>query len=409
MSEEARQIRPGTDAAANMNRSSRSTNTTTIDLVEVFGVIWHWIWLILLVALAMGTAAYGFSKFALPEEYQSTTKIYVLDKSGAGGSNSQTTYSDLQVGIQLTKDYVELIKSRTVLEAVLKDNQLDGVYTYEKFADMVDVETPTDTRIVTITVTNHDPALAQKLANDIRTRSSELIINTMQIDAVNTYEEANYPDRKSGPSCGRWAIVAALLGALIVSAVVIVRYLMDDTIKTSEDVEKYLGLSNLALIPYDKEVAAHGEDPAARKHRGLGKKHSSHGDAGSHATTSSHGAATRFGRSGDTDYRNRTDHLNRTDHSEHSFEMAYHSHTENAAEKEFPSRTARPDSAISRAVRSDPASLESGKADRKDRKAGASAGATTPMKGDLTSEIDAELVDQMLESKRAEHAHAGRS
>jgi hypothetical protein len=99
--------------------------------------------------------------------------------------------------------------------------------------------------------------------------------------------------------------------------------------------------------------------------------------------------------------------------------MAYHSHTENAAEKEFPSRTARPDSAISRtarpdsaisrAVRSDPASLESGKADRKDRKAGASAGATTPMKGDLTSEIDAELVDQMLESKRAEHAHAGRS
>ena len=301
-------------------------------------------------------------KFALPEEYQSTTKIYVLDKSGAGGSNSQTTYSDLQVGIQLTKDYVELIKSRTVLEAVLKDNQLDGVYTYEKFADMVDVETPTDTRIVTITVTNHDPALAQKLANDIRTRSSELIINTMQIDAVNTYEEANYPDRKSGPSCGRWAIVAALLGALIVSAVVIVRYLMDDTIKTSEDVEKYLGLSNLALIPYDEEVAAHGEDPAARKHRGLGKKHSS-----------------------------------------------YHSHTENAAEKEFPSRTARPDSAISRAVRSDPASLESGKADRKDRKAGASAGATTPMKGDLTSEIDAELVDQMLESKRAEHAHAGRS
>ncbi len=395
MSEEARQIRPGTDAAANMNRSSRSTNTTTIDLVEVFGVIWHWIWLILLVALAMGTAAYGFSKFALPEEYQSTTKIYVLDKSGAGGSNSQTTYSDLQVGIQLTKDYVELIKSRTVLEAVLKDNQLDGVYTYEKFADMVDVETPTDTRIVTITVTNHDPALAQKLANDIRTRSSELIINTMQIDAVNTYEEANYPDRKSGPSCGRWAIVAALLGALIVSAVVIVRYLMDDTIKTSEDVEKYLGLSNLALIPYDEEVAAHGEDPAARKHRGLGKKHSSHGDAGSHATTSSHGAATRFGRSGDTDYRNR--------------EMAYHSHTGNTAEKEFPSRTARPDSAISRAVRSDPASLESGKADRKDRKAGASAGATTPMKGDLTSEIDAELVDQMLESKRAEHAHAGRS
>ena len=229
-------------------------------LPEVFQVIWHWLWLIVLVALACGTAAYAFSKFVLPEEFESTTKIYVLDKSGAGGTNSQSTYSDLQVGMQLTKDYVELIKSRTVLEAVMKDNHLDQTYTYEQFAEMVNVQTPADTRIVTITVTNHDPALAQKLADDIRKRSGELIIKTMQIDAVNTYEKANYPDRKSAPSCGRWAVVAALIGALAVSAVVIARYLLDDTIKTSDDVEKYLGLSNLALIPFDESVMTEDED-----------------------------------------------------------------------------------------------------------------------------------------------------
>ena len=88
----------------------------------------------------------------------------------------------------------------------------------------------------------------------------ELIIKTMQIDAVNTYEKANYPDRKSAPSCGRWAVVAALIGALAVSAVVIARYLLDDTIKTSDDVEKYLGLSNLALIPFDESVMTEDED-----------------------------------------------------------------------------------------------------------------------------------------------------
>ena len=162
--------------------------------------------------------------------------------------------------MQLTKDYVELIKSRTVLEAVMKDNHLDQTYTYEQFAETVNVQTPADTRIVTITVTNHDPALAQKLADDIRKRSGELIIKTMQIDAVNTYEKANYPDRKSAPSCGRWAVVAALIGALAVSAVVIARYLLDDTIKTSDDVEKYLGLSNLALIPFDESVMTEDED-----------------------------------------------------------------------------------------------------------------------------------------------------
>ena len=259
MNEQTRQARPEA-WAENITRADRNADVMTIDLVEVFQVIWHWLWLIVLVALACGTAAYAFSKFVLPEEFESTTKIYVLDKSGAGGTNSQSTYSDLQVGMQLTKDYVELIKSRTVLEAVMKDNHLDQTYTYEQFAEMVNVQTPADTRIVTITVTNHDPALAQKLADDIRKRSGELIIKTMQIDAVNTYEKANYPDRKSAPSCGRWAVVAALIGALAVSAVVIARYLLDDTIKTSDDVEKYLGLSNLALIPFDESVMTEDED-----------------------------------------------------------------------------------------------------------------------------------------------------
>lgn len=259
MNEQTRQARPEA-WADNITRADRDADVMTIDLVEVFQVIRHWLWLIVLVALACGTAAYAFSKFVLPEEFESTTKIYVLDKSGAGGTNSQSTYSDLQVGMQLTKDYVELIKSRTVLEAVMKDNHLDQTYTYEQFAEMVNVQTPADTRIVTITVTNHDPALAQKLADDIRKRSGELIIKTMQIDAVNTYEKANYPDRKSAPSCGRWAVVAALIGALAVSAVVIARYLLDDTIKTSDDVEKYLGLSNLALIPFDESVMTEDED-----------------------------------------------------------------------------------------------------------------------------------------------------
>lgn len=259
MNEQTRQARPEA-WAENITRADRDADVMTIDLVEVFQVIRHWLWLIVLVALACGTAAYAFSKFVLPEEFESTTKIYVLDKSGAGGTNSQSTYSDLQVGMQLTKDYVELIKSRTVLEAVMKDNHLDQTYTYEQFAETVNVQTPADTRIVTITVTNHDPALAQKLADDIRKRSGELIINTMQIDAVNTYEKANYPDRKSAPSCGRWAVVAALIGALAVSAVVIARYLLDDTIKTSDDVEKYLGLSNLALIPFDESVMTEDED-----------------------------------------------------------------------------------------------------------------------------------------------------
>lgn len=245
-----------------------SDDEVTIDLGELFGVLWHWIWLILLVALAFGIAAYAFSKFVIPEEFQSTTKIYVLDKESGSG---QTTYTDLQVGSQLTKDYAELITSRTVIEKVIADNHLESVYDYSHFLSKVAVDTPTDTRIVSITVTDTDPALAQKLADDIRVVASDLIINTMQIDAVNTYEEANLPTEKSGPSCSKWAMIGALLGALLVAAIVTLQYILDDTIKTREDVEQYLGMSTLALIPLDENIV-NAEKEKGRKSKKKAKK-----------------------------------------------------------------------------------------------------------------------------------------
>lgn len=248
---------------------SSSDDEITIDLAELFGVLWHWIWLILLVALLFGGAAYAFSKFVIPEEFQSTTKIYVLDKeSGSGG---QSTYTDLQVGSQLTKDYAELITSRTVIEKVIADNHLESVYDYKTFLKKVEVNTPTDTRIVSITVTNTNPALAQALADDIRVEASDLIIDTMQINAVNTYEVANLPTEKSAPSCSKWALIGALLGALLVGGIVTLQYILDDTIKTSEDIEQYLGLSTLALIPLDENIGG-AEKGKKKKNKNNGKR-----------------------------------------------------------------------------------------------------------------------------------------
>ncbi len=236
-----------------MNENQRfapDNDEIEIDLAEIFGVVWHWMWLIVLVALAFGIAGYSFSRFVLPEEFESTTKIYVLDKNDDKGS--QVSYQDMQVGTQLTKDYREMITSRYVLEAVIADLQLD--YGYSTLKNKVAVTTPTDSRVMSITVTDYVPRNAQILADSIREHASEHIKYVMDIDAVNVVEPANLPDRKSAPSNSRWAMLAALAGAVAVAAVVILRYILDDTIKTSEDVERYLGLSTLALIPLDEGV-----------------------------------------------------------------------------------------------------------------------------------------------------------
>lgn len=228
-----------------------------IDLLEVFQILLGRIWLIISAGLFCALACFAFSKFVLVPTYESTTKIYILNKT----SESTVTYSDVQLGSQLTKDYAELINSRYVLEEVIQDLALD--MDYDVLLKKVSVSTPTDTRIVSITVEDSDPVMAMNIANAIREAASSHIQNVMDIEAVNVVETANMPTEKAGPSVVKWSLIGGIIGVLLVSAIVIIQYLMDDTIKTSDDVEKYLGLSTLALIP----VAVEETENKKKKHR----------------------------------------------------------------------------------------------------------------------------------------------
>ena len=215
-----------------------------VDLLEIISVLFGRFWIILGSGLLAAVIGFVISMFILTPTYESTTKIYILNKS----ESTTVTYSDVQMGTQLTKDYAELINSRYVLEEVIKILSLSEME-YRELLDKVSVHTPTDTRIVSITVTDTNPQQAMDIANCIREVAGEHIQNVMDIDAVNVVEEANMPTTKAGPSIPKWTLVGGALGAFLVCVIILIHYLLDDTIKTSEDVEKYLGLSTLALIP----------------------------------------------------------------------------------------------------------------------------------------------------------------
>jgi len=236
----------------------QNTNTEDvieIDLQEIIMLLIHKLWLIVLCGVVTGALGFAISKFAITPMYESTTKVYILNKQ----DNNSITYSDVQLGTQLTADYAQLIKGRDVLEQIIQTcGMTEG---YGAFAERVKVETLTNTRIIAITVEDEDPVMAQFIANEIRKVAAEHIKNVMDIQAVNVAEEANLPENPSSPNIMKWTAVGALLGAFLCVMIVVIRFLMDDTIKTSEDVERYLGLSTLAMIPIIGQ-----EDN--RKHRG---------------------------------------------------------------------------------------------------------------------------------------------
>ncbi|MDE6405666.1 MAG: protein-tyrosine kinase [Lachnospiraceae bacterium] len=243
-----------------MEDHRENNNEIELDLLEIVHVLLGRFWIILCAAVVTALAGFAVSAYVLAPVYESTTKIYILNKT----DNTAVTYTDVQIGTQLTKDYAELINSRYVIQKVIEQLSLEGME-YEELMKKVSVDAPADTRIVSITVEHTSPEMAMRIANGIREVAEEHIQNVMDIEAVNVVETANMPMEKAGPSVLKWTLIGGMAGGFLACAVLVILFLLDDTIKSSEDVEKYLGLSTLATIPIISEETTVRKRKSKRK------------------------------------------------------------------------------------------------------------------------------------------------
>ena len=199
----------------------------TIDLMELFSALWAKKTIIILSAVFMALVAFVGTKMFVTPKYTSVTKLYVMAKND--DSSASATYSELQSGSMLTKDYMELVKSRPVLEKAISKLKLD--MEPEELAEMITTETPTDTRIMSISVTDDDPKEAKQIADTLRKSVSVQITEIMDADAVNTVEKADLPSAPSSPNTMKNTMMGGILGIILAMGVVVLIYIMDTTIQ----------------------------------------------------------------------------------------------------------------------------------------------------------------------------------
>lgn len=240
------------------------SETIEIDLVELIGVLMSRLWMIIIFGSMAGIITFLMCVYVLEPKYESTTKMYIINRQ----SNETLTYSDLQTGTQLTKDYQELVTSRPVLEEVRSELSLD--LDNKELKNKISVDVPTDTRIVTITVEDSSPEMARAIADAIRNSASAHISAVMNTEAVNVVEEANLPEEPASPKIVKDTVIGGAFGAFVAIVIIILIYIMDDTIKNPDDIEHYLKVSVLGSIPYVDEKAGENEKKSKRrkkKHR----------------------------------------------------------------------------------------------------------------------------------------------
>lgn len=220
-----------------------------IDMREVFYLFRSKILVIFVSIIVLATGAGLFCEFVVTPKYSSTTKLYILNT--AGSSLASISMSDLQVGASLTSDYMELIKSRPAVEEVIDSLKLDT--TYEAMLGRLTIANPPDTRILSMTIQDEDPRIAKEIADKFAEVAIDRLSQVMSIEEPHLVEEGHIAEVSDNQSLPKYVCIGALVGVILSMGLILVRYLMDDSIQSSEDVEKYLGLNTLALIPMGEE------------------------------------------------------------------------------------------------------------------------------------------------------------
>ena len=229
-----------------------SDEEITIDLKEIWYLFLNklkWI----LVAALVGALVMGlYSHFIEGPSYQSTAKMYIVSAS----SDSLVNLSELQLSNNLTGDYKALMTSRPVLEEVVANLGLE--MSTDALKKKVAVANPSGTRILEITATTDDPILSKRIANELMFVSKPWLADVMSSNEPNVIEEALAGKKIS--SVAKKALIGAVVAAFVYFAFCVLQYLMNDTIRSADEFERYFGIVPLASVPDDPSMDDGGND-----------------------------------------------------------------------------------------------------------------------------------------------------
>lgn len=227
------------------NASGRpgGNNADVIDLVEIFYLLLGHFWQIVLSLILGAVAAFLYTYFMVTPLYTASSQIYIVSAS----NNSVVNLSDLQVGSQLTADYQDLMLSRPLLQDVIDNLSLN--MSHQQLASMVNISNKNDTRILKVSVTSSDPAQAAAISNELSKQAIEYLPDIMECEQPNLVENAEVPTQKVSPSYRKNTMMGGLALCALYCGILLLRYLMNDTFMTPDDVERYFGVRPLATIP----------------------------------------------------------------------------------------------------------------------------------------------------------------
>lgn len=218
--------------------------------LDLIGLLLHLkkkIWLIVAVTVIAALIGYAGAKMFTTPLYTATTQVYVYQQD-----RDLIDYNNLTVASQLRRDCAVIIKSESVTREVVE--KLNLPINPKALGKAVRVETEDNTRILKISYTDIDPERATLIVNTVREVAAERTKEVMQTSVLRTLFEASLPQAETTTNIRKSTLIAGAVGGVAIIALLVIFFLLDDTIRTEDDVQIHLGLSTLAVIPLSNDL-----------------------------------------------------------------------------------------------------------------------------------------------------------
>ena len=214
-----------------------------IDLKELFDYFMSkMIWIIISVILVIGIGNVYTILTRVPM-YRSSTTIVLVNENNSDTYNN----TDLQMNKNLVGTYSEIIKSRKVIEPVI--NNLGLSYSYEKLRGRVSVASVQNTEIIRVAVSDDNPKVATRIANEIASVFTTEIQKIYKLNNVSVVDKAVDAMKPYNVNYLKDIVIYTAIGLVISCGIIFIKFYFDTTIKTSEEIENKLGLTVLGIVP----------------------------------------------------------------------------------------------------------------------------------------------------------------
>ncbi|MDY3959621.1 YveK family protein [Romboutsia timonensis] len=220
----------------------------TVDLREYFGIIKKRFWIIALITTIAIVVSGAISFFVLTPVYEAKSTLIVNTEKNE--ETQMITGDQFNVTQKLAVTYGEIIKSRSVLEDVIKNLKLDD--DYEDLVNNITVSPVKDTQIISISVQDTNKEKARDISNEIPKVFKKEAKRITKANDIQVIDKAILPQNPIKPNKMMNMAIAAVLGAMIGLFVVFLIEYLDNKLKTPQDIEKHLGLSVLGVVPNEK-------------------------------------------------------------------------------------------------------------------------------------------------------------